>query len=251
MLLKNKNKTIKYPKGPMPTLPAKFAGLPSINQKFCKNCSAPCIKACPTGAIAKNGNDLLSLDMGRCLFCRDCAQICPNGAITFTKSPQLAAHKREDLILSEIKPLPPVAISPIAKTRYGKALKKSCSLRVISCGGCGACEADTNVLTTLAWDLSRFGIHYVASPRHADGLIIIGPQTENMRQALEITYAAIPEPKFVIALGSCAISGGLYADAPECKRPTKEIIPVDLYIPGCPPHPLTILDALLRYLNIS
>jgi Ni,Fe-hydrogenase III small subunit/Pyruvate/2-oxoacid:ferredoxin oxidoreductase delta subunit len=250
MLLKNKNKTMIYPNGPLPALPPRFAGLPSIDQNKCTNCSSPCIKECPTGALSKNEKGLTALDMGRCLFCRDCEEICPKGAIQFTKSPRLAAHKREDLIFTEKDPLPPLAISPQAKTRYGKSLKRSCSLRVVSTGGCGACEADTNVLTTLAWDLSRFGIHYVASPRHADGLIIIGPQTKNMREALKITYDAIPEPKFVIALGTCAISGGLYANTPECSRNDEDIIPVDLYIPGCPPHPLTILDALLRYLGI-
>jgi len=205
MPLKNKNKTMRYPNGPLPAMPPRFAGLPSIDQNKCTKCSAPCIKECPTGALSKKENGMTALDIGRCLFCRDCEDICPQGA---------------------------------------------CSLRVVSTGGCGACEADTNVLTTLAWDLSRFGIHYVASPRHADGLIIIGPQTKNMEEALKKTYEAIPEPKFVIALGTCAISGGLYANTPECSHNNEDLLPVDLYIPGCPPHPLTILDALLRFLDI-
>jgi len=128
---------------------------------------------------------------------------------------------------------------------FGRSLK----LRQVSAGGCNACEADSNVLGTLAWDMGRFGIQFVASPRHADGLLITGPVTENMRLALEKTYAAVPEPKIVIAVGACAISGGIYMDHPEQHNGVMDIVPVDLFIPGCPPHPLTILDGLLRFIG--
>jgi Ni,Fe-hydrogenase III small subunit len=97
--------------------------------------------------------------------------------------------------------------------------------------------------------MGRFGIQFTASPRHADGLLITGPVTENMRLALEKTYAAVPDPKIVIAVGSCAISGGIYVDHPEQHNGATEIVPVDLFIPGCPPHPLTILDGLLRFIG--
>jgi Ni,Fe-hydrogenase III small subunit len=106
-----------------------------------------------------------------------------------------------------------------------------------------------NVLTTIGWDLSRFGIQFVASPRHADGLLLTGCVTENMKLALEKAYAAVPAPKIVIAVGACAISGGPYAGLPEQHGGGDGIVPVDLYIPGCPPHPLTILDGLLRLLD--
>ena len=128
---------------------------------------------------------------------------------------------------------------------FGRSLK----LREVSAGGCNACEADTNVLNTLFFDLGRFGIQFVASPRHADGLFITGPVTRNMELALKKTYAAIPEPKLVIAAGACAVSGGLFRDHPETINGADSILPVDLYIPGCPPHPLTILDGLLRLLD--
>ena len=126
---------------------------------------------------------------------------------------------------------------------------RSLKLREVSAGGCNACEADTNVLATVGWDLGRFGIQFVASPRHADGLWVTGPVTENMREALLMTYAAMPSPKIVVACGACAINGGPFQGSAEAHNGVEGFLPVDLYIPGCPPHPVTILDGLLRILD--
>lgn len=112
-----------------------------------------------------------------------------------------------------------------------------------------ACEADTNVLNTIGWDLSRFGIQFVASPRHADGILVTGPVPPNMALALKKTYDAIAEPKLIIATGTCAISGGLFAKPDGTQNGLDGKMKVDLFIPGCPPHPLTILDGLLRLLG--
>jgi len=128
---------------------------------------------------------------------------------------------------------------------FGRSLK----LRQVSAGGCNACEAELNVLSTVVFDMARFGIQFVASPRHADGIVVSGAVSENMRTALLDTYAAIPRPKLVIAVGACAISGGPYVDNIEVHNGCGSLLPVDLFIPGCPPHPMTILDGLLRLLG--
>jgi Ni,Fe-hydrogenase III small subunit len=122
-------------------------------------------------------------------------------------------------------------------------------LRVVSAGGDGSAEADLNVLGTVVFDLGRFGIQVVASPRHADGMVVTGPVTENMKTALLATYEAIPAPKIVVVVGADAISGGVFRGNPEINDGVGDIVPVDLYIPGSPPHPLTILDGLLRLMG--
>lgn len=238
------HRTMAWPDGPPPPLPERFAGRPTLGLAPCPQDCRKCLEACPVGALARKPPGL-QLDLGRCLFCRACERACPDQGLAFGQDFRLAAGRRESLVVGAAGELPVKARHELAAKLFHHSLK----LRQVCAGGCGACEADCNVLGTPAWDLGRFGIQFVASPRHADGLLITGPVTANMRLALEKTWAAVPSPKLVIAVGACAIAGGPYAGHPEQCGGAATVVPVDLFIPGCPPHPLTILDGLLRFLG--
>lgn len=239
------HQTMRYPDGPRPSMPAHFRGVPVIDASRCPDGCRQCADACPTDAITFAGGEP-SLDLGRCIFCPECEAACPEKAISFSDDHRLSVRSRsalemksgEELRLAE-------ALDGKMRSLFGRSLK----LRVVSAGDCNGCASDVNVLGTIGWDLGRFGIQYVASPRHADGIVVLGPVPQNMRLALKKTYDAIPEPKIVIAIGACAISGGIYAGHPEQNNGAESVVPVDLFIAGCPPHPLTILDGLLRLLG--
>ncbi|HUI28111.1 MAG TPA: NADH-quinone oxidoreductase subunit NuoB [Candidatus Kryptonia bacterium] len=235
--------TIAFPQE-APVLPDRFRGLPQLDAAKCPAGCDACAEACPTAAL-RNQNDELTVDLGRCLFCSDCVEACPEGAISYTGEFRLAARTRDALITDGRSWQLAGALDEHSRRLFGRSLK----LRQVSAGGCNACEADVNVLNTIVFDLGRFGIQFVASPRHADGILITGAVTENMRVALQKTYDAVPTPKLVVAVGACAISGGPYVDRPEVHNGAESVVPVDLYVPGCPPHPMTILDGLLRLLG--
>jgi len=227
----------------LPVLPQRFRGLPSLHASRCQEGCQACAEACPTDAIQIAP---WQLDMGRCLFCGRCEEACPPHALTFTREFRLAARKREDLVVSPEKQFQLAeALDRELAALFGRSLR----LRQVSAGGCNACEADANVLGTVTFDMARFGVQFVASPRHADGLLVTGPVTENMREALLATYEAVPQPKIVIASGACAISGGPFAGFPAVHNGVDKFLPVDLYVPGCPPHPWTLLDGILRLLG--
>jgi Ni,Fe-hydrogenase III small subunit/NAD-dependent dihydropyrimidine dehydrogenase PreA subunit len=226
-----------------PDLPDRFRGRPALDASRCREGCRACIDACPTGAVQ---GDPLRLDLGACLFCPACVEACPTGAITFTTQHQLAASARNSLVLTDGATAPLVeALDQRMRRLFGRSLR----LRQVSAGGCNGCEAELAALSNVVFDLSRFGIQFVASPRHADGIVITGPVTQNMELALRKTYAAVPTPKIVIAVGACAISGGPFAGTAVARDGVSRDIPVDLYVAGCPPHPVTLLDGLLRLLG--
>ena len=226
-----------------PVIPERFRGLPTLKPEKCPPGCTGCSENCPFGAVSREDGNI-TVDLGRCLFCADCPA-CPHGALNFSNDYRLAVNRRRDLLFDGRGP----ALAAALEKKMLSLFKRSLKLRQVSAGGCNGCEADVNVLGTLVFDLGRFGIQFVASPRHADGILVTGPVTRNMHAALLATYEAVPEPKLVIAAGACAINGGPFLDSPEACTGLESILPVDLYIPGCPPHPYTTLDGLLRLLD--
>jgi Ni,Fe-hydrogenase III small subunit/Pyruvate/2-oxoacid:ferredoxin oxidoreductase delta subunit len=243
--LQQGHRTMQYPDGPPPPMPDRFRGRPTIDTAKCPAGCRVCADACPTSAITLT--DTKRIDLGKCLFCTECVAACPQQAIAYTTDYRLAVRQRNDLVMEQDQQV--LRLAAALDTQLMKLFGRSLKLRQVSAGGCNGCESDVNVLNTVGWDLGRFGIQVVASPRHADGLLITGPVTRNMQLALKKTYDAVPAPKIVIAVGACAISGGPYIDHDQVCNGADAVLPVDLYIPGCPPHPLTILDGLLRLLG--
>jgi Ni,Fe-hydrogenase III small subunit/NAD-dependent dihydropyrimidine dehydrogenase PreA subunit len=239
--------TIGYPEGPA-RFPERFRGRPALAPERCADGCQRCEEACPTEAISGAARKALALDTGACLFCGLCEEACPERAIVFTRDYRLAMRSRDELVIRGDVPQLVAALDAEMRRLFGRSLR----LRQVCAGGCNGCEAELNAAGNVQFDLSRFGIQFVASPRHADGLVVTGPVTENMRDALLATWEATPAPRLLIAVGACACSGGPVAGSPVCADGLAGVIPgvpVDLWIPGCPPHPVTLLDGLLRLLG--
>ncbi len=234
--------TTSYPAA-APELPAAFRGLPEVRPSLCKEGCRACADVCPTQAIDVGKG--VALDLGRCVFCPACVTACPEGAIRYTNDHRLASSKRGDLVLTGGEFERASALGDGIRRLLGRSLR----LRQVSAGGCNGCEAELVATGNVIFDLSRFGVQFVASPRHADGLVVTGPVSLHMDAALQTTYEAVPAPKIVIAVGACAISGGVFRGSPAVKDGVEGLLPVDLYVPGCPPHPVTLLDGLLRLLG--
>ncbi len=238
--LEQGHRTTKYPKEKI-ELPPRYRGRPRIQKDVPNDLLNACSQACPQQAIDGQSG---SMDLGKCVFCGTCERISKGEFITFTQDFELAVSQKKQLLRSD-EPWP--VLADHAKKHFKKLFGRSLQLRQVSAAGCNACEADLNVLATPFFDLARFGINFVASPRHADAIVVTGPISRNMQTALLKTYEAVPAPKAVIAVGSCALSGGPFRGSPEVAEGLDTILPVDLFIPGCPPHPLTNLHALITY----
>jgi len=220
-------------------VPGIFRGRPVISRE--KVNEEELIAICPTDAISGNP---VSINLGKCTFCGECAMRYPE-KITFTKDYKLASNVPERLIVREGEDKAIEVDPDKVREEIHRVLGRSLKLRQISAGGDNSCEMELNAANNVQFDMSRFGIDFVASPRHADGIVITGPITKNMAEAVQICYDATPDPKIIVLVGTDAISGGLFEGSPAIDRSFLEKHIVDLYIPGNPAHPLTIVNGLL------
>jgi Ni,Fe-hydrogenase III small subunit/ferredoxin len=235
-------------------IPTGFRGRPTIGAGACAAGCDACMAACPTQAITAQPaapgapGSILAIDLGRCVFCDECVRACPQGKLAFTPEPRMAATSREGLIVREGDE---ARAQLRASQAFAKLFGRSLKLRQVSAGGCNACELECNAAANVNFDLQRYGIEWVASPRHADALVLSGTLTRTMRDAVRLAWDAMPEPRFLVATGACAISGGLYDGASGVDRGFLADVTPALYVPGCPPHPLTFVNALLDFLGIG
>ncbi len=248
-------------------LAEQFRGRPEFDFRAWRD-ARPAAAVCPTGAIAIEdlaGSRIVVVDYGRCIFCGECAEASMDGAVRMTRDFELAATARTDLVLTaEYALLSDGSHASLKRTaggpsneRPGKAvavaiqnlLGRSLAIRQVDAGSCNGCEQEIGALNNPIHDIERFGIQFVASPRHADMLLVTGPVTRNMELALKKTYAATPDPKVVVAVGACGISGGIFGLNYATLGGVDTAIPVDVYVPGCPPRPEALLHGILLALG--
>jgi Ni,Fe-hydrogenase III small subunit/Pyruvate/2-oxoacid:ferredoxin oxidoreductase delta subunit len=222
-------------------------GLPAFSEETCFGTACgECSAVCPTDAIAvadcSNGANI-SLDLGSCIGCGMCIRSCTQGTLVGNQSTAIAKESRSDLIISNVER------KETASSLNKKGLfSKSIACRVVSTG-CSACDLEIAACGNAIFDMERYGIHVVASPRFADVLLVTGPVPKAMHEALKSCYDAMAEPRKVIAVGTCAISGGLHKDGYSQANGVENVLPVDLYIPGCPPHPWSIIDGIRKVMS--
>jgi len=229
-------------------LPEIFRGFPLLDTSKCKKGCSACKDICCVNAIEINP---LKIDIGKCNFCGECERVCNTGAIKFSNFHKTASLTRERLIIDGSIGIDKYLIdSNEVDKKIKRLFKRSLKIRSVSAGGCNACEYELNACNNVNFDMSRFGFDIVASPRHADCIVITGPISCNMSSALEDAYNSTPDPKLIILAGSCAISGGLFAESLEISREFLKKYKIDLFVPGCPPHPLSIINGILGLLGV-
>jgi Ni,Fe-hydrogenase III small subunit/formate hydrogenlyase subunit 6/NADH:ubiquinone oxidoreductase subunit I len=245
--------TTRYPAEPS-VPPERFRGAPVLRP----GSHLPPAAVCPTGALSERldaGRRHVALDLARCVFCGRCAEDPWAGAITMGRDFELAARRRDDLRIEVVaddpdgpaaEPAPgPHAEAARASAEIRRVLGRSLHLRHLDAGSCNACDWELSALLNPVYDVRRLGIDFVASPRHADGVVVTGPVTRNLETAVRRTVEAIPEPRVVIAVGACAASGGIVGEGYASAGGVDRVLPVDVYIPGCPPRPQAILFGIL------
>jgi Ni,Fe-hydrogenase III small subunit len=245
--------TTRYPLEPS-VPPERFRGAPVLRP----GSHLPPPAVCPTGALSEHldaGARHVSLDLARCVFCGRCAEDPWAGAVTIGRDFELAARSRDELRIEVVADDPGVAAAgPVpdpdadaerASSEIHRVLGRSLHLRHLDAGSCNACDWELSALLNPVYDVRRLGIDFVASPRHADGVVVTGPVTRNLETAVRRTVEAVPDPRIVIAVGACAASGGIVGEGYASAGGVDRVLPVDVYIPGCPPRPEAILYGIL------
>jgi len=213
--------------------PARFRGEVVVENSACKNCLS-CIAVCPTQAITKKDKALV-INHKACIFCGRCVEYCEKQQLKHTNHYKLANYSA-DILNAE---------GDLLKKKIKNVLGRSLHIRHVDVGSCNACDFEMNALSNPYYDLQQYGIDFVASPRHADMLMITGVVTRNLTQALLMTYEAMPSPNLVMAVGACAASGQVFGSSYAIRGAVDELLPVDIYVPGCPPRPQALLYGLL------
>jgi Ni,Fe-hydrogenase III small subunit/formate hydrogenlyase subunit 6/NADH:ubiquinone oxidoreductase subunit I len=259
--------TTKYPGGTA-QMSERFHGRPSFDFGKWKD-AQPAAEVCPTEAISvcdEGDTRQVTVDYGLCVFCGLCAEASADQAVRITQEFELASADRRRLILSaeyslntdrthrELRAVHRSlgnveanveSVGQKAREKIQNLLRRSLAIREVDAGSCNGCEIEIVALNNPVYDIERFGIQFVASPRHADMLLVTGPVTRNMELALLKTYQAMPEPKIVVAVGACGISGGIFGKSYASLGGVDNVVPVDVYIPGCPPRPQALLHGIL------
>ncbi len=248
--------------------PPAWRGTPRFEFAAWKD-ARPAAAACPTGAIRVKDEGAVrrvAVDYGLCIFCGMCAEACPEGAVRMEREMELPAVSRQDLVVGAAYEIDGAGVQTrlvegpwrggqgsqtvertggALRQAVHKLLGRSLAIREVDAGSCNGCEIEVHALKNPLYDLERYGIHFVASPRHADMPLVTGPVTRNMELALLKTWRATPDPKVVVTVGACGISGGIFGRNYAVRGAVDEVVPVDVYVPGCPPRPESLLDGIL------
>jgi Ni,Fe-hydrogenase III small subunit/NAD-dependent dihydropyrimidine dehydrogenase PreA subunit len=225
-----------------------FLGMPRYRPGLCGDECQACADICPTEAIttraSSGANSRLDVDYGRCVVCQLCTESCPTGAMTTSSDWAFGVRSRSDLIWRE-----EASAAPAAGGETRRPFRRSLHVRHVDAGSCNGCESELQALNNPFYNLHRLGIFFTASPRFADLLLVTGPVTNEMLDPLRATYEAMAEPRWVLAIGTCAVSGGVAEGGYASGHGLDGVIPVDVYLPGCPPNPAAIIHALLMFLD--